>query len=278
MTLKSIASKAPVAKAQVLPVASVLPVFIGYDSREDLAFKVCNHSLTRRSTIPVSVVKLDHLKLREAKLFKREWHTQANGQMFDLLDHKPFSTEFSHTRFLVPEIARRSGMKGWALFVDSDYLFLDDVTKLFQRVEDQGDKAVCVVKFALPIVEDTKKMDNKVQSYYPKKLWSSCVMWNLDHPSNRLLSHDDVNSWSGAYMHNFGWLEENEIGTLPFFWNFIPGISEELPFAEPAAIHYSLGGPWLPKYRDCLYSKQWHQECDHMELTGIIAKMGERFL
>ena len=102
-------------------------VAIGWDSREIDAYQVCEHSLVRRSSIPVAVTPLMHNNLRYFNLFDREWRIDKNGQHWDVLDNAPFSTEFSHTRFLVPELARRNKVKGWVIFCDCDFLWLDDI-------------------------------------------------------------------------------------------------------------------------------------------------------
>ena len=88
-------------------------VAIGWDSREIDAYQVCEHSVIRRSSIPVAVTPLMHNNLRFFKLFAREWRIAKNGQNWDVKDNEPFSTELSHTRFLIPELARRNKIKRW---------------------------------------------------------------------------------------------------------------------------------------------------------------------
>ena len=85
-------------------------IFIGYDEREKLAADVCAHSIRRRSHGDLEIKYLKHKPLRKAGLFNREWKVCGdNGQTIDALDGKPFSTEFSHTRFLVPELMHFGG-------------------------------------------------------------------------------------------------------------------------------------------------------------------------
>ena len=106
--------------------AEKLLIYVGYDSREDIAYEVCRHSIVRRASVPVEVIPLNHRELRRQGLFWRPWIIRGDGQFMDGVDGLPFSTEFSHTRFLVPDLAKKKGAE-WALFVDCDFLFLEDI-------------------------------------------------------------------------------------------------------------------------------------------------------
>ena len=238
-------------------------VFAGYDSREHIPFKVCAHSLARRSTYPVEVTPIYHKTLRHAGMFYRPWKIDEDGQYWDEVDGKPFSTEFSHSRFLVPEIARRNNLSGWVLFCDCDYLFLSDVCEVFDYCDN--DYAVMCVKHNYH-PEEAIKMDGMLQQDYNKKLWSSFVLYNLDHPANDRLDEVMVNSETGANLHNFCWLDgDDQIGSLPHGWNFIPGVSHGIN--DVKAVHYSLGGPWLDGYQDSSYAEEWEEELDHFEFS-----------
>ena len=238
-------------------------VFVGYDSREHIPFKVCSHSITRRSSLPVEVTPIYHRTLRHAKMFYRAWQIDEEGQYWDDVDGRPFSTEFSHSRFLVPELARRNNLTGWVLFCDSDFLFLSDVCEVFDYCDD--DYAVMCVKHNYN-PEETIKMDGMLQQSYNKKLWSSFVLYNLDHPANARLDEVMVNSETGANLHNFCWLDgDDQIGSIPHSWNFIPGVSHGVN--DINAVHFSLGGPWLDGYQDCEFGEEWEQELDHFEFS-----------
>ena len=89
-------------------------VFVGYDTREDIAFQVCEYSIKRYNK-DVSVLPLIQQDLRQQKMYWRELDKLA-------------STEFTFTRFLIPHLMNYNG---WALFIDSDIIFLDDVNHLF---------------------------------------------------------------------------------------------------------------------------------------------------
>mgnify|MGYP003625399327 FL=1 len=229
-------------------------IFIGYDTREDVAYKVCRSTLLRKSPSlkPENVRPLKHQELRDSKLFYRGWRIDSLGQYWDEGDHRPFSTEFSFTRFLVPQLARNCGVtEGPVIFVDCDFLFLDDIKKIkFDKT-----KAVQVVKFEYN-PKNTRKMDNKIQTTYSMKLWSSLMIFNMGHPDNQRLDTPMANTSSGRFLHGFGWLDSPEnIGDIPPEWNFIPDFTKGV---EPSAVHFTEGGPWFKAYKNCAYSTHWY--------------------
>ena len=81
-------------------------VFVGYDTREDIAYQVCEYSIKRFNPV-VQVKPLIQQELRQKKVYWREVDKLA-------------STEFTFTRFLVPHLMN---FKGWALFIDCDIIF-----------------------------------------------------------------------------------------------------------------------------------------------------------
>tara|TARA_E500000318_G_scaffold17483_2_gene17748 strand:+ start:3587 stop:4363 length:777 start_codon:yes stop_codon:yes gene_type:complete len=238
-------------------------VLMGWDAREIDAYNVAEHSLIRRSSIPITVTPLKHNELREHKLFYREWKIDKHNQYYDLLDKAPFSTEFSHTRFLVPEIARRNNLKGWAIFCDCDFLWLDDIKNLV----DQLDDGYPVMSVPFNYESDQQfKMDNKIQTKYNCKLWSSLMAFNMEHEDNKRLTVEAVNKWKGLDLHQFSWLTRGpeSVGEINPFWNYVPDITE-YKTNQPNAVHFSLGGPWLRGYEECDFSKQWYLEKTHMD-------------
>ena len=162
-------------------------IFIGWDQREPEAYDVAKFSLERRASIPVEVapIKLDELRARG--LYWRDQDPLA-------------STEFTYSRFLTPALA---GFKGWALFCDCDFLWLGDIAGLPQYTKSP--KAVyCVQHDYTP--KETTKMDGAVQTAYPRKNWSSLMLFNCDHPAVRSLTPEVVNRESGAYLHRMQWV------------------------------------------------------------------------
>lgn len=114
-------------------------------------------------------------------------------------------------------------------------------------------------------------MDGVVQTVYPRKNWSSMVLYNCGHVKNRVLSPEVVNSQTGSYLHRFKWLNDDEIGSLPFVWNFLVGHNKvdenDLTNTFPKAVHYTLGGPWFENYKDCEFGDLWLKEKEEYEST-----------
>lgn len=221
-------------KLRGMTIDAPFPVFIGHDAREQDAYDVCVDSLLRRSSIPLHVTGLYVDQLKEARLFRRTDYV-LNGQRYDSLDGKPFSTDFAFTRFLVPLLC---GYRGWAVFCDCDFIWLEDIAQLVALQDPKY--AVMVVQHDYK-PQDRIKMDGQKQEVYPRKNWSSMILWNCDHPSNQKLTADAVNTWTGASLHGFSWLNDDEIGALPPWWNWLEGWSD--PDLFPSALHYTRGVP-----------------------------------
>ena len=214
-------------------------IYVGYDTREDIAYQVSKFSILQRSkNVSVIPLKLDDLK--EKGLYWRG-------------EDKLGSTEFTFSRFLVPEL---NDYKGWALFCDCDIIFLEDINNLFNLKDDKY--AVMCVQHDYTPKEETK-MDGKQQTLYPRKNWSSLVLWNCGHPSNQKISRELINNpeTTGKYLHRFSWLKDEEIGAIPHYWNWLVGWYKEPNDGSPKAIHYTEGGPWFENYRDCDYHQKW---------------------
>lgn len=229
----------------------MLTIVMGYDDREKTAYEVCKHSIEKHTRSEHRIIPLYHKELRRQGYFQRPWITEAlTGNRLDLIDGKGFSTEFSHTRFLIPELLK---FKGWALFMDCDMLFRCDIKELFSLCDDRY--AVMCVKHR-QVVKSATKMDGSLQQAYPRKNWSSFMLINCGHPANAVLKKEMVNTAAGGWLHGLSWLNDNQIGELPNTYNWIAGTSPGN--VEPKVIHYSEGGPWEIDYQDCLFSDVWY--------------------
>ena len=221
-----------------------MKVFVGYDTREDIAYQVCKHSIIARSK-EAEVIPLKQQELRDAGWYKRPIDKLA-------------STEFTFTRFLIPEL---TNFDGWAVFMDSDMILTTDIKELFDQADDKY--AVMCVQHDYKVTETTK-MDGQKQTIYPRKNWSSVVLFNCGHKSNRHLTQELVNDpgLNGAYFHRFSWLKDKEIGELDHTWNYLVGVYNDIE--RPKLIHYTEGGPWFENYRHCQYNQLWKQELQDM--------------
>lgn len=237
----------------------MLHVYIGYDLREHEAYEVCRFSIERRASVPVAIKPLKHRELRAAKLFTRPWTVSEEGQFIDQRDGKPFSTEFSHSRFLTPILARQDGAD-WALFCDCDFLFVDDVAKLLQ-IADPSKAAMCVQHVHEP--PEGVKMDGVLQTRYRRKNWSSFILFNVKHLANARLTPFAVNYQPGSWLHALGWLDDNEIGVLPEGWNHLVGISSGSGLIS--AIHFTEGLPTMAGYEDVPFAEAWREELATMK-------------
>lgn len=227
-----------------------LEVFVGHDPREDRAWQVCRHSLLRHAATPLSVTPLRLPELRQAGLYSRPVDEKA-------------STEFSISRYLTPTLARTSG---WSLFVDCDFLFTVDVRSILAGLPLTH--AVYVVQHDYEPAFDVK-MDGQVQHRYPRKNWSSLILFNGDHPKVRALTPEVVNRATPSFLHRFEWLDDGDIGALDPGWNFLVGEYAK-PAALPQAIHYTNGGPWFEQWRDVDFADLWLEEEERL-LAGSTA-------
>lgn len=218
-----------------------LKVYIGWDSREDIAYQVARKTLLENASIPVTVepIKLDELVAND--LYTRDIDPLA-------------STEFTYSRFFVPHLA---GYEGWALFCDCDFMFFGDVADL-QQYNDPDKAVYCVQHDYTP--KEAVKMDGQAQTVYPRKNWSSFMLFNCGHASTRQLTPDLVNRESGAYLHRMQWAKDEEIGSIPTAWNWLDGWNEEPDSGKPNAVHYTSGGPWFDNYQNVAYADIWHEK------------------
>ena len=213
-------------------------VYIGYDSREKIASDVCEYSLRTTTEEPIDIKYLKLHELRQQGIYNRGEDTLG-------------STEFTFTRFLIPYL---QDYKGWAIFCDCDFLWLTDIDKLFAQRDDKY-VVMCVHHDYTP--KEGTKMDGKQQSLYPRKNWSSMVLWNCGHPSNQVVIPSMVNKETGKFMHRFSWLKDEEIGSVSHEWNWLEGWYKEPIDGKPKAIHFTEGGPWFENCQDVDYADLW---------------------
>lgn len=162
---------------------------------------------------------------------------------------------FTLSRFLVPSLCN---FEGWALFLDGDMVVDIDIAELWAWRIALHDKAVGVVKHAYTPRHPRKYVGTPMENVnidYPKKNWSSVVLWNCAHPLNQQLTREFVAKSASKYLHRFEWLPDSAIGELSPGWNYLVG---EQPPANAHLYHYTLGVPGMPHYSGWHASWKWH--------------------
>lgn len=216
--------------------ATALNVYVGYDPRIETAVNVCVSSLQRRSTVPV------HL-LQKSSLFPAFNRPTEPNQ----------STEFTYTRFMVPFL---NNYTGWSVFCDCDFIFVEDIASILKYADPT--KAVSVCKHPSYNPRTAIKMDGIKQHVAYRKNWASLMLFNNAHPSNKKLTPELINTiMPGVLLHQFSWLDDTEIGSLPLEWNCL---DDYYHLEQPKAIHYTDGGPWFKGYEQTFYSDRWYEE------------------
>lgn len=209
-------------------------VFVGHDPREAVAYHTFCQSVLERASVPVAFVPLAANTV--AGVYERT--TPHDG-----------SNAFTYSRFLVPFLC---GYEGWALFADGDMVCNADIADLFALADDS--KAVMVVKHEYQTKHPTKYL-GAPNPMYPRKNWSSVVLWNCGHEANRVLTPEMVSTMSGAYLHRFMWLKDEMIGSLPRDWNWLVG---EYHRNDTARIeHHTLGVPAFGGFRRADGAQRW---------------------
>lgn len=214
---------------------SIIPIFIGYDPREPVAYHVCSNSIIRHASQPVSIVPL------ALNLFQDYTETHTDG-----------SNQFIYTRFLVPWLMH---WLGWAIFIDGDMIVRGDIAQLWDMRDSNKD--VMVVKHDYRTRMSTKYLGSPNEDY-PRKNWSSVILWNCGNFPNRKLTPEFVQNSTGAYLHRFSWLEDDRIGSLPAEWNWLP--DEYGENSQAKLLHYTLGTPCFDEFRDTTQAQAWHDE------------------
>jgi lipopolysaccharide biosynthesis glycosyltransferase len=213
----------------------MMRLFVGYDPREAVVFHVCVNSIIRHASQPVAVTPL------------------ALQNLVGYIErHRDGSNQFTYSRFLVPYLMNWSG---WALYLDGDMLLRADIGELY-RLRDETKAVHCVHHDYQTKLR--KKYRGARNENYPRKNWSSVVLWNCSHPANRCLTPEFVQNATGAELHRFTWLADDLIGQLPKEWNWLP---DELGRNEQAKLlHWTLGAPCFAEFAAEAMAEEWDEE------------------
>ena len=155
-------------------------IYVGYDPKEEIAYEILKWNLERIAKNPVNIFPLRKDILEKIGMYSREY-TDIKGQKIDKIDGKPFSSDFSFSRFLVPAL---NMYQGWALYMDCDMYPRSDICELFEEYNDPFHPIYCVKHEYTP--ENSTKMDNQKQEQYYRKNWSSLMLFNCEHPQNKM--------------------------------------------------------------------------------------------
>lgn len=215
----------------------MIRLFVGYDPRESVAYHTFSQSVLSRSSVPVAFTPL----VQKALPGYEEKHTDGSNQ-------------FIYSRFLVPYLC---GFKGYAIFADGDMVCNADINELWRHRD--ASKAVQVVKHDYQTRFNQKYLGN-VNEDYPRKNWSSLMLWNCGHYANQVLLPGYVENATGKMLHRFEHLDDEDIGELPLEWNWL--VSEYDPNPRAKLFHYTIGTPCFAEHKDCDHADRWFEERD----------------
>lgn len=215
-----------------------LPIYIGFDPRESVAYHVCCQSIIEHATVPVAFIPL------------------ASNLLGGFDGQRDGSNAFIFSRFLVPWVQK---WRGWALFIDGDMIVRDDVAKLFALRDEH--MAAMVVKHDYQTRNPIKYAGTPLYSKnvdYPRKNWSSVILWNCAHYANRGLRPEIVRDVDTSYLHRFSFIPDDRLGELPPSWNWL---CEEYGESDNAKLlHYTIGVPGIKAYQYCDHADEWHRK------------------
>jgi len=224
-------------------------VYIGYDSRQDYppkynkiknpCYEVCKSSIKRKSgRANIQPIKLD--ELIEQGHYYREVDPLA-------------STEFTYSRFLVPFL---NDYKGMAIFCDSDFLWRCNIEELLQFYDERY-AVSCVQHDYTP--SSKTKMDGVKQTSYPRKNWSSLMMFNCEHKDSKKLTPKVISTETPQYLHRMEWT--GDVGKIPIMYNWLEGDYPKT--INPKVIHFTNGGPWHESW-DGDWRQEWEEGYEYI--------------
>ena len=206
-----------------------MKLFVGLDPNELIGFHVCLSSiLSRTDPNKVEIIPVCGSK-----------GTASNS--------------FNKARF---EIPYRCGYRGRAAWIDgSDMLVRADIQELADLLETGCDVAVAKHEYS---TKYPTKFLGQPNEDYPKKNWSSVMVFDCGNTVWRKLTPDYVKKATPSHLHRFEFLKEDRIGDLQKEWNWLVS---EYPFNPEAKIaHFTIGLPCWSVYKNCDYSDEWRAE------------------
>ena len=246
-----------------------LIIYIGFDSSnygQEMAYEVCKRSILKYDK-NIKIIKLVKKDLEEKGLFSR--------------DDNSGSTEFTYTRFLVPYL---NNYQGYALFCDSDFLWKCNPYELLDKYINKKDINITntifkPIDFTIGCVKHEYnkcngklKMDGQSQEWYPRKNWSSLILFNCSRCQN--LTLDVVNNETPKYLHRMEWCNDEDIISFDKSYNYLVGYYDDIKSEDIKALHYTDGGPWHPGYENTPFADEWLQWISSDEKKKLIQEIG----
>jgi len=217
-----------------------ISVVIGFDQRESIAYHTFCQSIIQKASMPISFIPL---VINSLKNYKETHSDQSN--------------DFIYSRFLTPYL---NNYEGWAIFADGDMICQSDIKELWDLRDPS--KALMVVKHDYQTKANIKYLGNKNENY-PRKNWSSVILWNCSHPKHKILTPEFIQNQTGKYLHRFSWLNDDEIGEIPKEWNWL---AIEYPENHNAKlIHYTLGTPCFKEYEKTDMADIWYKTFERVK-------------
>lgn len=222
----------------------MIPVFAGFDPREEIGYHTFVSSLIHSSSAPVQVTPL----------YEKSLH--MDGQ-------RDATNSFIYLRFLIPYL---QGYKGWAIFCDgADMIVKGDIAELWAmrnyRHSVQVAKHDYQTKHPRKYVGTPMEADN---ADYPCKNWSSVMLINCQHPDWIEINPNTVSRSEGAYLHRFMFLDQKTVGEIPKVWNWLADEYGENTGAK--LLHWTAGIPAWDHYKDAPHADDWraaHAKVNH---------------
>jgi len=152
-------------------------IYIGFDQRESVAYHTFVQSLIENASIPLQITPL---AVKNLNAYKEK--------------HNDKSNDFVYSRFLTPFL---NDFEGWAIFADGDMVCQTDIKELLDLRDDS--KALQVVKHDYQTKAHQKYLGN-INQDYPRKNWSSVILWNCAHPKHKILTPDFISNQTGKYL------------------------------------------------------------------------------
>jgi len=222
-----------------------IKLLIGWDKREAVGSHVFLQSLIEQCSMPVDVTILT------PKLLK-DYGVGTDG-----------TNAFTKARFLAPFIY---GYAGYTIFLDgADMLVRGDLADLWNQRDTHS--AVQVVKHDYRPVNNKKYIGTDMEAPnepYPRKQWSSVILWHNSYAKHRTLTPAYIENTSGQELHRFSWIPDDRIGELDKSWNVL--VEEENQAKDAKIAHFTNGIPGFLHYGDVRYADEWKQAWSDMNI------------